>query len=556
MGSDEMILRHRGWMSEDNFRKIIEIAEYLGRENNELIFKISKHKLISKRLTVDDVLGVLDEVGLKYDELFEERLREFFGRVRGSATIQFKEGKLLLSFDRYLGDVYQTHLKDLLRYNKMGKYFYTYPSKYHELRKALVNLGFSLNDLTGFKESAPLPVKVSFKGSLREYQLEALNAWLGNSGRGIIALPTGSGKTHIGIAAISKINEATLIITYTKEQLLQWEKFIKTFTDVPPSHIGLYYSREKKISPITLATYQTAFKYIETLAPHFNLLIIDEVHHLPAEKFKHIAITSPAKYRLGLSATPYREDGKHTELFPLMGGVVYYKTTQELAEKGFLAKFRIETIKVDLKSAEKKEYLKLRKQFRELAGGLDFKTLVELAKRGDERAIKALEIHSEMVKILSMSESKLEKVKEIVERELSEGKKIIIFAHYVTLAERIADVLGAYLLTGELEETRRRSILDQFRRAESGVLVVTTVGDEGLDIPDASVGILVAGTGSRRQFIQRLGRLLRPKPGKEAVLYEIVVKGSSEEFQARKRKTTSLEDLAGIYEGFDQNLRE
>ncbi len=554
MSSDELIIRYRGWMSEDDFRKIVEIAEYLGREGDELVFRLSKHKLVSKRLTVDDVLGVLDEVGLEYDEFFEVRLREFLGRVRGSATIYFKEGKLILSFDRYLGDVYQTHLRDLLKYNKVGKYFYTHPSRYHELKKILTNIGFSLNDLTGFKESIPLPQKVSFKGNLREYQLEALNTWLSNSGRGIIALPTGSGKTHIGIAAITRINEATLIITYTKEQLVQWERFIKTFTDIPPTYVGLYYSKEKKISPVTLATYQTAFKYIEKLAPHFNLLIIDEVHHLPAEKFKHIAVTSPAKYRLGLSATPYREDGKHTELFPLMGGVVYYKTTQELAEKGFLAKFRIETIKVDLKSDEKKEYLKLRKQFRELAGGLDFKTLVDLAKRGDARAIKALEIHSEMLKVLSMSNSKLEKVKEIVKRELSEGKKIIVFAHYVVLAEKIANELGAYLLTGEMEETKRRAILDQFRRAESGVLVVTTVGDEGLDIPDASVGILVAGTGSRRQFIQRLGRLLRPKPGKEAVLYEIVIKGSSEEFQARKRKTASLEDLASIYEGPEQDL--
>ncbi len=554
MSSNDLIVRYRGWMSEDNFRKIVEIAEYLGREGDELIFRISKHKLVSRRLTADDVLGVLDEVGLQYDKFFEDRLREFFSRVRGTATIHFREGKLVLSFDRYLGDIYHTHLKDLLKYNKVGKYFYAYPSKYHELRKTLTGLGFSVNDLTGFKDSIPLPVKASFKGSLREYQLEALNRWLSNSGRGIVALPTGSGKTHIGIAAITSINEATLIITYTKEQLTQWEKFIKTFTDIPPSHIGLYYSREKKILPVTLATYQTAFKYIEKLAPHFNLLIIDEVHHLPAEKFKHIAITSPAKYRLGLSATPYREDGKHSELFPLMGDVVYQKTTQELAEKGFLAKFRIETIKVDLKSDEKKEYLKLRKQFRELVGGLDFKTLVDLAKRGDEKAIRALEVHSEVLKILSMSESKLEKVKEIVERELSEGKKIIVFAHYVALAEKIANELGAYLLTGEMEETKRKSILDQFRRAESGVLVVTTVGDEGLDIPDASVGILVAGTGSRRQFIQRLGRLLRPKPGKEAVLYEIVIKGSSEEFQARKRKTVSLDDLAGVYEGSEQNL--
>lgn len=554
MSSGELVVRYRGWLSEAEFKRLLDVAEYLGREGDELLFRISKHKIVSKRLSFDEVLGVLDEVGVSYGAEFVEKLKNFFNRSRGSVTLVFSDGKIKATFEKYLGDVYQTHLREVLKYDRLSKSFYTHPIMYYELKKILTGLGFSLNDLTGFRDSLPLPVKVNFNGSLREYQSEALNAWLNNSGRGIIALPTGSGKTHIGIAALSKVCEATLIITYTKEQLMQWEKFLTSFTDVPHSLIGRYYSKEKRVLPITLATYQTAFKYIEKLAPHFNLLIIDEVHHLPAEKFKHIAVTSPARYRLGLSATPYREDGKHVELFPLMGGVVYYKTAQELADKGFLAKFRIQTIKVELKSDEKKEYMRLRKAFRELAGGLDFKTLVELAKKGNFKAIRALEIHSEMMKVLSMSRSKIETVKEIVERELSEGKKIIIFAHYVALAEEIAKETGAYLLTGELEEARRRTILDQFKKASSGALVVTTVGDEGLDIPDASVGILVAGTGSRRQFVQRLGRLLRPQPGKEAVLYEIVVRGSSEELQARRRKTMSLDDLAGVENSSDENL--
>lgn len=554
MSSEELVVRYRGWLNEAEFKRILDVAEYLGREGDELVFRISKHKIVSRRLSFDEVLGVLDEVGVSYGMEFVEKLRNFFNKSRGAVTLVFSGGKIKATFEKYLGDVYQTHLREVLKYDRLSKSFYTHPVRYYELKKILTSLGFSLNDLTGFRDSLPLPIKVSFNGSLREYQSEALNAWLSNSGRGIVALPTGSGKTHIGIAALSKVGEATLIITYTKEQLMQWEKFLTSFTDVPQSLIGRYYSKEKRVLPITLATYQTAFKYIERLAPYFNLLIIDEVHHLPAEKFKHIAVTSPAKYRLGLSATPYREDGKHVELFPLMGGVVYYRTAQELADKGFLAKFRIQTIKVELKGDEKKEYIRLRKAFRELAGGLDFKTLVELAKKGNFKAIKALEIHSEMMKVLSMSRSKIETVKELVERELNEGKKILVFAHYVALAEEIAKETGAYLLTGELEEARRRAILDQFKKASSGALVVTTVGDEGLDIPDASVGILVAGTGSRRQFIQRLGRLLRPQPGKEAVLYEIVVKGSSEEFQARRRKTMSLDDLAGVENSSDENL--
>jgi len=83
--------------------------------------------------------------------------------------------------------------------------------------------------------------------------------------------------------------------------------------------------------------------------------------------------------------------------------------------------------------------------------------------------------------------------------------------------------------------------LDSFKRMDRAVLVVTTVGDEGLDIPDANVGILVSGTSSSRQFIQRLGRLLRPGSGggKKAVLYEVIVEGTSEEYQSRKRRRIS-----------------
>ena len=103
-------------------------------------------------------------------------------------------------------------------------------------------------------------------------------------------------------------------------------------------------------------------------------------------------------------------------------------------------------------------------------------------------------------------------------------------------------MLGALYITGELDESTRRARLERFRAAKSGVLVLTTVGDEGIDIPDANVGIIVAGTGSRRQYIQRLGRLLRPAPGKEARLYEVIVKNTFEEFESRKRRSvlTSL----------------
>jgi len=244
---------------------------------------------------------------------------------------------------------------------------------------------------------------------------------------------------------------------------------------------------------------------------------------------------------MGLSATPYREDGKHVTLFPLMGGVVYYKTPAELSEKGFLAPYEVVTVYVKLTPEERKKYLELVKKYRALVGSSRFEDVLNAAKNGNPTALEALKIHTSIKLLVQKSKSKVDKVREIVESELSKGNKIIVFAHYVELAEEIAKAVGGLLLTGDIDKGRRDLILNKFRQVRSGVLVVTTVGDEGLDIPDASVGILVAGTGSRRQFIQRLGRLLRPKEGKRAVLYEVVVRGTSEELQSKRRKTTELD---------------
>lgn len=534
------VFRVRGWIDTEDFKRLLRIADYLGRDRGYSVFKLSKNKILASGRSADEILEILDDVGAEYGARIEEFLEDMLGKGLGNATISFDGSKLYIRFDRYLGDLYSGNLRNLIRYDHKSKMFCADPYVYHDLKEELSKLGFTITDLTGFKDDLRLGIDLRFEGELRDYQEEAIEHWLKNRGRGVVALPTGSGKTVIGVASITKVRQRTLVIAYTKEQLMQWRQAILRFTNAPEYIIGLYYSREKRIAPITLATYQTAYKHVLNLLPHYNHLIIDEVHHLPAEKFKVIASKMPAKYRMGLSATPYREDGKHVMLFPLMGGVIYYKTPQELAEKGYLARYRIITIKVPLTQAEKRKYEELRKAYRNVAGYADFTSILEAARKGDRRAMHALRIHSEIRQLVQKSESKIRKVEEIIKDELSRGSKIIVFAHYVDLAKDIAERVGGYLLTGEMDIKERKKVLEAFRNMRSGVLVVTTVGDEGLDIPDANVGILIAGTGSRRQFIQRLGRLLRP--GKEeARLYEIVAKGTSEEYQSRRRKQTRIE---------------
>ncbi len=535
------VVSTRKWLDDDEFREVISIADYLGRENGVSKFSLNLSKILRNGFDVDDVIEILE----KYDFTYTEDL------VRTLSKQLSKEIEVVMEFDvnsknvillpnTYLGGIYEK-IKNYVTYDRQKKYFKVLPYYFFTVVEILTDLGVKVINNTGFKESQPLPSKLEFKGSLRDYQVEALDRWVSNNYQGIIALPTGSGKTIIGIAAICKLNERCLIVTYTKDQLTQWVDSILRFTNASRSAIGMYYSEEKSIAPITLTTYQTAYKYITDLMPYFSLLLIDEVHHLPAEKFKHIALYSVAQHRMGLSATPYREDGKHTILFPLMGGVVYYKTPTELAEKGYLAPYEVITVYVKLTTDERKKYLELIKKYRELVGSTTFEDVLKAAKNGNPKALEALKIHTSIKLLVQKSRSKVEKVKEIVEAEVSKGNKIIVFAHYVDLAEEIAKSVSALLLTGDMDKSRREYILSRFKQMKYGVLVVTTVGDEGLDIPDASVGILVAGTGSRRQFIQRLGRLLRPKEGKKAVLYEIVVRGTSEELQSKRRKSVGLD---------------
>jgi len=536
--------RVRGWLSREEFEELMKFCDYLGREEGESKFAINPKKAEENGYDIDEIREVLKKLGERVQRAALEVLEEEVAKGR-EVVIRVEGSDVVVEPRAFLGEALESLRDLLLKYDRKRKAFYAKPGRLEELIERLEALGFVVVDKTGVPKAQPLPERVEFKGELREYQKEALQAWSANKFRGIVALPTGAGKTVVGIAALSQLSEKTLIVVYTKEQLAQWMEKVLEFTTAPPSFVAPFYGEEKRLAPITISTYQTAYKYIDDLAFRFSFLVIDEVHHLPAEKFKQIALGMYSPRRMGLSATVVREDGKHVELFPLMGGVVYFKSPQELVEMGYLAPYVIKLVKVELTEEEKKRYEELRKVYKALSGGLSFKEIVARAQQGDRTAALALKVHSEMLQLIHTASRKLEAVKEIVSRELERGSKILVFTQYVEQAEELGRLLGAPVLTGSTEQKQRKKIFEEFRKAPKGVLVITTVGDEGIDIPDANVGVVVAGTGSRRQFIQRLGRLLRPGSGKVARLYEIVVKDTQEEAQAKRRRRTSLEDLMG-----------
>ncbi|SNQ62078.1 DEAD/DEAH box helicase family protein [Candidatus Methanoperedens nitratireducens] len=371
---------------------------------------------------------------------------------------------------------------------------------------------------------------------LRDYQQQALEAWEAGGRRGVIVLPTGSGKTFIGIKAISLLNTPAIVVAPTIDLMNQWRARLKEELKVDAGVLG---GGEQEIKAITVSTYDSAYIHAERLGNRFGFMIFDEVHHLPAEGYRHIAEMFASPFRMGLTATYEREDGLHTELNRLIGGKIFEKKVSELAGE-HLSPYRIEKITVDLIREEQEEYnLKqgifsdyLRKNNLSLRNPADFQRLVIRSGR-DPGAREALLARNTARDIAFNSASKVGKLAGILKNH-KEGK-VFIFTEHNKLVHRISKEFLIPAITYRTAGKERSEILERFKSGIYKAVVTSKVLDEGIDVPDADVGIIISGTGSERAFVQRLGRILRKKKGKEAILYELVSADTSEINTAKRR---------------------
>lgn len=372
---------------------------------------------------------------------------------------------------------------------------------------------------------------------LRNYQEQALDAWISNGKRGVIVLPTGSGKTVIGIKAISLLNTPTIVVAPTLDLVDQWRSRLK---EEFKAEVGILGGGEQEIRALTVSTYDSAYIHADKLGNRFGLIIFDEVHHLPAEGYRHIAEMFASPFRMGLTATYEREDGLHLELNRLVGGKVFEKRVKELAGD-YLSPYKLEKITVELIKEERGEYDLnqeifsdyLRRSNLTIRSPADFQKLLMRSGR-DPNARKALLARNKARDIALNSTSKIEELAGILKRH-KEGK-IFIFTEHNKLVYRISKEFLIPSITYRTTSKERSEILERFRSGIYRAVVTSKVLDEGIDVPDADVGIILSGTGSERAFVQRLGRILRKKEGKKAILYEIISAETSEVNTARKRK--------------------
>jgi superfamily II DNA or RNA helicase len=405
---------------------------------------------------------------------------------------------------------------------------------YRDIIEFLNRSGFEFKD--DVLDLIPCP-KFQNNIILRDYQKEAKDAWIANGKRGILVLPTGSGKTIIGIKAISLLNISTIVVAPTLDLVDQWRSKLRDMLKV---EIGILGGGKREIGALTITTYDSAYIHADKLGNRFGFIIFDEVHHLPAEGYKNIAEMFAAPFRMGLTATFEREDGLHKELNWLVGGRVFEKKVKDLTGR-HLSPFMLEKIIVDLTQEEKKNYLLNQEIFSDylsrsnisMRNPADFRKLVMRCGR-DPQARTALLARNKAREIAFNSVSKVVELAKILKKH--EGSRVFIFTEHNKLVHKISNDFLIPAITHRTTSKERSDILDRFRSGLYRAVVTSRVLDEGIDVPDADVGIILSGTGSSRAFIQRLGRILRKKKGKEAILYEIISAETSEVHTARKRK--------------------
>lgn len=401
------------------------------------------------------------------------------------------------------------------------------------LRAWLAQRGVRFVDATA---TPPVPLSVWSVPELRPYQDAALCAWELAGQRGTIVLPTGSGKTRVAVAAMARLRVPTLCLVPTRALLEQWERTLQAAYAGP---LGCYGDGRRELQPVTLATFESAYRWMGRLGHRFELLVVDEVHHFGCNRRDEALEMSLAGARLGLTATPARDPVASERLAQLVGPVVYELAIDDLAGR-FLSAFDVVTLRLELTPRERSAYERDMRRFRpvyvefrrRVPGGAGSQ-FARFARRTDagRQAVEAL---WRVQRLLALTDAKRQVTGVLLRRHAAARK--LVFTADNTSAYEIARAHLVMPLTCDIGRGEREEALGRFRNGDLRALVSARVLNEGLDVPEADVAIVVGGSLGQREHVQRVGRLLRPREGKRALVYELVTARTLEVRWAAHRK--------------------
>lgn len=408
--------------------------------------------------------------------------------------------------------------------------------QYRQFIEAMRREGTEIHDAArAFRE---LELKLAAIQKPFLHQEEALKTWKNAGRQGVVVLPTGAGKTYMAQLAMQETPRSTLIVVPTLDLMHQW--YANLTAAFPGADLGILGGGSKDDSQLLVATYDSAAIHAERIGNRYALLIFDECHHLPSDFVRTIADYSLAPYRLGLTATPERSDGRHEDLRQLIGPIVYRKSPEQLAGNA-LSDHEIRQIKVSLSAKERSDYdacIRQRNAFLQkqniflgsLQGWQSF--VVASARSSEGRA--AMLAHRHARKLAFATEAKVRVLHELLAKHKDD--RILIFTDDNATVYQVSQSLLIPAITHQSKVKERHSILTKFREGSYPRIVTSRVLNEGVDVPEANIAVVLSGTGSTREHVQRLGRILRRAEGKLAILYEVIAENTAEEHVSQRRR--------------------
>jgi superfamily II DNA or RNA helicase len=373
--------------------------------------------------------------------------------------------------------------------------------------------------------------------SLRPYQEQALHSFEAFGRRGIVALPTGSGKTRVACAALARAASSTVILVPTRALLEQWVAILRMVHRAP---IGIVGDGELQVEPITVMTFESAYRRLDAYGNRFGVLIVDEAHHFAGGVRAEALEMCVAPIRLGLSATPPQPGTPGADrLRDLIGPIVCELGIEDLAGS-HLAELDTIRIHVVLEPDEREAYVRdhepfdrLRRDIRRVHPGADWKTVVSLISRlPNGREILSAEQRASA--LATFPRAKRRVVHDLAARHWHD--RTLVFTATADQAYGLGNELLVPVITAETSRAERADILERFRSGDLRMLASARVLNEGIDVPEANIAIIAGGALGAREHTQRIGRILRPSLGKRATAYELVTIDTSDEARTRARR--------------------
>ena len=368
------------------------------------------------------------------------------------------------------------------------------------------------------------------------HQRAALAAW-SRTRRGVVELPTGAGKTRLALLAIAQAGRETLVLVPTLELVTQWGQEIERHLGLRPGLVG---GGSFEWAPVTVCTYASALRHAERYGNRFGLAVFDECHHLPGAGYARCAQVLIAPYRLGLSATLERADQRHLLLEELVGPVVFRQSITALSGS-VLAPYQVQVRYAELNAAERETYRQAREAYLGFAraqgiglGGPHGWQRFLFAASHSAEGRAALRAHAQQKRLAFAPEAKFAVLAELLHAH--RGERVLVFTHENRTAHGISRRYLLPLITHQTPVAERREILERFREGRWPTLVTSRVLNEGVDVPQAAVAIILSGSASVREHVQRLGRILRKDGSKQALLYEVLTRHTTEEGTSDRRR--------------------